>query len=194
MWARVEYGIVVEVTGDDPQGRFHPSLLWVDCPSSVDIGWTLIGDEWREPDLPSPNEEEILRRKLRANNASYTAATLALTADYPQLEKDTWPTQNEQAAAWVADPEGAVTPWIDLAAIERGIDREEYLRRTLVKAEQFKILSAFLTGRRQRYEDKIKAGGDPLLDYALTAAVRAQLQQVAIDGMSLPAAELKGVL
>ncbi|YCH23171.1 hypothetical protein M1D96_06605 [Pseudomonas sp. D1-3] len=132
--------------------------------------------------------------QLAANNMAYSTATLAMTADYPQLEKDTWPTQNEQAAAWVADPEGAVTPWIDMAARERGIDREEYLRRTLVKADQFKILSAFLTGRRQRYEDEIKAGGDPVLDYALTPAVLAQLQQVAIDGMSLPAAELRGVL
>lgn len=135
-----------------------------------------------------------LKSRIADNNTAYESATKALTADYPQLEKDTWPTQNEQAAAWVADPEGAVTPWIDLAARERGIGREEYLRRTLVKAEQFKILSAFLTGRRQRYEDEIKAGGDPLLDYALTPAVLAQLQQVAIDGMSLPAAELRGVL
>jgi len=133
-------------------------------------------------------------KRVSANNEAYTKATAAHTADYPQLEKDTWPTQNEQAAAWVADPEGAITPWIDVAARERGIDREEYLRRTLVKAEQFKILSAFLTGRRQRYEDEIKAGGDPVLDYALTPAVLAKLQKVAIDGMSLPAAELRGVL
>lgn len=132
--------------------------------------------------------------RLTTNNEAYTRATDSLTADYPQREKDTWPTQNEQAAAWAADPENAATPWIDRAAAERGIDREEYLRRTLVKAEQFKILSAFLTGRRQRYEDQIKAGNDPVLDYALTPEVLIELQQITETIMSTPAAGLQEAL
>lgn len=132
--------------------------------------------------------------RLAANNTAYSAATAALTADYPQLEKDTWPTQDAESKAWVADPAGAATPWIDRAADERGIDREEYLRRTLIKAEQFKVLSAYLTGRRQRYEDAIKAGGDPALDYALTPDLLAELQQIADTIMATPAADLKGAL
>jgi hypothetical protein len=132
--------------------------------------------------------------RLRANNAAYTKATDALTTDYPQREKDTWPTQNEQAMAWVNDPENASTPWIDRAASERGIDREEYLRRTLVKAEQFKILSAFLTGRRQRYEDQIKKGGDPALDYALTQEVVAALKQAHDTVMNTPSSDMKAAL
>jgi hypothetical protein len=132
--------------------------------------------------------------KFATNNAAYTTATDALTADYPQREKDTWPTQNEQAAAWVADPDNASTPWIDRAASERGIDREEYLRRTLVKAEQFKILSAFLTGRRQRYEDQIKAGGNPALDYALTQEVLVALQQAQDTIMNTSSSDMKAAL
>lgn len=31
MWARVEDGIVVELTDIDPAGRFHESLVWVPC-------------------------------------------------------------------------------------------------------------------------------------------------------------------
>jgi hypothetical protein len=135
-----------------------------------------------------------LKARITSNNSAYEAATKALTADYPQLEKDTWPTQNEQAAAWVADPTNASTPWIDRAAAERGIAREEYLRRTLVKAEQFKILSAFLTGRRQRYEDQIKAGGDPVLDYALTEEVQMALYQASQTIMETAAADLQGAL
>lgn len=136
----------------------------------------------------------LVPSRISANNSAYEAATQALTADYPQLEKDTWPTQNEQAAAWVADPVNASTPWIDRAAAERGIDREEYLRRTLVKAEQFKILSAFLTGRRQRYEDQIKAGNDPVLDYALTPEVQSALYQVSQTIMATPSAEMQAAL
>lgn len=140
------------------------------------------------------NAGRIVRQLMERNNAAYEAATKALTADYPQLEKDTWPTQNEQAAAWVADPVNASTPWIDRAAAERGIDREEYLRRTLVKAEQFKILSAFLTGRRQKYEDEIKQGGDPTLDFALTAEVQMALYQASQTIMATPTADMKAAL
>jgi len=135
-----------------------------------------------------------LPSRLAANNDAYSKATVGLTADYPQLEKDTWPTQNEEASAWVADPVAAATPWIDLAASGRGIDREEYIRRTLIKARQFKVMSAFLTGRRQKYEDQIKAGGDPVLDYALTLAVLAELQQISETIMSTPAAGLQEAL
>lgn len=132
--------------------------------------------------------------RLSSNTTAYNEATTALTADYPQLEKDTWPTQNEEASAWAADPVAANTPWIDRAAAERGIDREEYIRRTLVKAQQFKIMSAFLTGRRQRYEDQIKSGGNPALDYALTPEVLLELQQIANAVMTTPSSNLQGVL
>lgn len=132
--------------------------------------------------------------RLTGNIDAYNKATRALTADYPQLEKDTWPTQNEEASAWVADPVGASTPWIDRAAAERGIDREEYIRRTLVKARQFKVMSAFLTGRRQKYEDQIKTGANPDLDYALTAEVLEELQQIAQTIMSTPATGLQDAL
>lgn len=158
--------------------------------------WT--GADWlvlsESPALPAVPEPGIRAQLLADNNAAYEAATASHTADYPELEKDTWPTQDQEAAAWVADPADAATPWADLAATERGIAREEYLRRTLVKAKQFKILSAFLTGRRQRFEDAIKAGEVPVLDYTLTLAVLLQLQQIAADGMSLPADELRAAL
>lgn len=147
--------------------------------------------------LPVPEDVApswLADRRLTANNTAYTETTKRLTADYPQLEKDTWPTQNEEASAWVADPAGAATPWIDRAAAERGIDREEYIRRTLIKARQFKVMSAFLTGRRQRYEDQIKAGNDPVLDYALTPEVFAELQQISETIMSTPAAGLQEAL
>jgi type II secretory pathway pseudopilin PulG len=136
----------------------------------------------------------LLASRITANIHAYNAATMALTADYPQLEKDTWPTQNDEATAWVADPVNAATPWIDRASSERGLGREEYIRRTLIKARQFKVMSAFLTGRRQRYEDQIKAGNDPVLDYALTTEVLIELQQITETIMSTPAAGLQEAL
>lgn len=157
----------------------------------MNIDWSgMITAEQRAAEVAAAT----LKARVTANNAAYEAATRALTADYPQLEKDTWPTQNDEASAWVTDPAGAATPWIDRAAAERGIDREEYIRRTLIKARQFKVMSAFLTGRRQKYEDQIKAGGDPVLDYALTPEVLAELQQITETIMTTPAASLQEAL
>ncbi len=170
-----------------------PQQVGGTCPD----GWIVMHGERPTPEhIAQADGSWAVSRaaKLLANNNAYNTATAALTADYPQLEKDTWPTQDAESKAWVADPAGASTPWIDRAAAERGIGREEYLRRTLIKAEQFKVLSAYLTGRRQKYEDAIKAGGDPVLDYALTPELLAELQQIADTIMATPAGDLGSAL
>jgi hypothetical protein len=131
---------------------------------------------------------------LALNNGAYETATIALTANYPQLEKDTWPTQDAESRAWLDDPLGAVTPWVDRAAAVRGIDRDEYLRRTLLKARQFVIMSAWLTGRRQGFEDAIRAGGNPELDYQLPPEVWQELAALQQTVMGTPTEQLKEAL
>jgi len=37
-WARIEDDIVKEITEIDPSGRFHPSLVWVECPDDTTTG------------------------------------------------------------------------------------------------------------------------------------------------------------
>lgn len=145
-----------------------------------------------EPE-PEPTPEEIKAQRLAINNGAYETATRELTANYPQLEKDTWPTQDAESCAWLDDP-AAPTPWIDRAAAVRGIDRDEYLRRTLLKARQFVIMSAWLTGRRQGYEDAIKAGSNPELDYQLPPAVWQELAALQQTVMSTPTEQLKEAL
>lgn len=156
----------------------------------------------RWPDgLALPTEAEVaakgvelsLKNALKANNDAYSSATRAITADYPQLEKDTWPTQDKESKGWVVDPDNAPTPWINRAADTRGIGREEYLRRTLAKAWQFEVISSYLTGTRQNYEDQIKAGGNPALDYAIPPSVYAELQAQSMQIMSTPTADLQGI-
>lgn len=152
-------------------------------------------------DILAPTETEAeakaaeiaTKEALKSNNDAYTAATNAITADYPQLEKDTWPTQDKESKAWVADPDNALTPWIDRAATRRGISREEYLRRTLAKAWQFEVISAELSGARQGYEDQIKAGGSPVIDYAIPQALYAEMQAKTLQIMSTPTASLQGL-
>lgn len=146
-----------------------------------------------EPE-PEPTPDEIKAQRLAQNNSAYEAATIELTANYPQLEKDTWPTQDAESRAWLDDPVAAATPWIDRAATVRGIERDEYLRRTLLKARQFVIMSAWLTGRRQGYEDAIRAGGNPELDYQLPPEVWQELAALQQTVMGTPTEQLKEAL
>lgn len=42
-WALIIEGHVWEITDIDPEGRFHPSFLWVPCDSTVTVGMTWDG-------------------------------------------------------------------------------------------------------------------------------------------------------
>ncbi|VVO24262.1 hypothetical protein [Pseudomonas fluorescens] len=68
------------------------------------------------------------------------------------------------------------TPWIDIAAASRGLERDEYLARTLAKVTAFANVSAYLTGRRQGIDDQLRA-----------ATTAEELAVVAID-YTLPGA------
>lgn len=169
----------------------RPGIPHVEVPSAPSDGsqvWLFPG--WSPPAAIDLEADLRASRRL-TNNIKYEKATQAITADYPQLEKDTWPTQDKESKGWVADPDNALTPWIDRAAETRGIDRVEYLRRTLAKAQQFKIVSAYLTGTRQKYEDQIKDGGNPVLDYAIPASLYAEMQAKTLQIMTTTAAELQ---
>lgn len=155
---------------------------------SPPFGWQSV--EYVPPQL---TVEQLRLQRLAENNSAYTVATASITADYPQLEKDTWPTQDKESKAWVADPANAVTPWIDRASATRGIEREEYLRRTLAKAWQFEVISAYLTGTRQKYEDQIKGGGNPVLDYSIPPEIYAEMQAQSLQIMTKPVADLQGL-
>lgn len=113
---------------------------------------------------------------IEQNNLAYEAAIANLTRDYPAAEIQTWERQRAEVIAWEAD-ENAPTPWIDLAASARGLDRNEYLARTLAKVHAFAQASAWLTGRRQGIDDAIRAAATPAdlaaitIDYTLPGGV-----------------------
>lgn len=50
MWARIENNVVAELTDIDPKGRFHPSLIWVECPPDTLHGYTLANGEFFPPE------------------------------------------------------------------------------------------------------------------------------------------------
>lgn len=54
MWARIEDGVVRELTDVDPAGRFHPDLVWVECGEEVCQGCLYQGGKFSAPAEPSP--------------------------------------------------------------------------------------------------------------------------------------------
>lgn len=136
------------------------------------IGWEKLAEA---PSAPAANIEALRVNLTASNNAQYDAAISAMTCDYPAAEISTWERQRAEVIAWSGDST-APTPWIDIAASARGLDRNEYLTRTLAKVNAFAMASAYLTGRRQCIDDQIRAATTAeqlaavVIDYTLPGA------------------------
>ncbi|KAA9149677.1 hypothetical protein F3K36_33580 [Delftia sp. BR1] len=85
-----------------------------------------------------------------------------IAAGYPLSERESWPVQTEEARALEADP-AAATPWIDAAALARGLDRLVLAKRIREKDDKYRQVHGLLTGTRQRIEDQIDAAADDAL-------------------------------
>lgn len=53
-WARIENNRVMETTDVDPSGRFHPSLVWVQCSDEVESGFIYVNNVFEAPPPPAP--------------------------------------------------------------------------------------------------------------------------------------------
>ncbi|KLU15414.1 MULTISPECIES: hypothetical protein [Xenorhabdus] len=49
-WARLENNIVIELTDIDPAGRFHPLLIWVECPAGIPSGYVYKNGKFIQPE------------------------------------------------------------------------------------------------------------------------------------------------
>ena len=94
--------------------------------------------------------------KLAEINSKYNVATSSLVSTYPSTEVLTFDKQEQEARAWLAD-NSVSTPLINALAHGRGIDKAELVRRIIAKADAFTVATGYLTGQRQKYEDKLEA-------------------------------------
>lgn len=94
--------------------------------------------------------------------AEYDGRIQVIAAGYPLSERESWPVQTEEARALEADP-AAATPWIDAAALARGLDRLVLAKRIREKDDKYRQVHGLLTGTRQRIEDQIDAAADDAL-------------------------------
>ena len=94
-------------------------------------------------------------------NTAYENAVNELIAGYPEKEVSSWPKQEAEARAFLAD-ETATTPWLKGAAAARGINVPNFAALVIRNADALAPLHGALTGKRQRLRDEIDAlGGSP---------------------------------
>lgn len=149
------------------------------CQDDADIAVPGVLSELSPEDWSSALTDEVSARRMKiteSNNTAYEQAVAKMTSGYPPAEIQTWERQRAEVIAWEADP-NAPTPWIDLAASARGLDRGEFLARTLAKVTAFAHASAWLTGHRQGIDDAIRATSTLaalsaiIIDYTLPGGV-----------------------
>lgn len=122
-------------------------VVWVFAPN------VLINPVHGEPQTPAP-EPRVAAFTALANE--YDTRVQALAAGYSQYERESWPVQSLEAAAYVADPQ-TLTPWLDAASAARGIDKTELAARVLAMDTAYRQIHGALTGHRQKLWDQIAA-------------------------------------
>ena len=104
--------------------------------------------------IKEPTIEELKIEKLKEINTFYDIAISQLVSSYPVNELLTFDKQEQEANSYIND-QNANTPFIDALALGREIDKNELISRILIKAESFATAAGYLTGIRQKYEDKL---------------------------------------
>lgn len=114
---------------------------------------------WTAAAPPPPTLAELKAIAHARINSAYEAAVNNLTAGYPAVEIASWPIQEAEARAFLAD-ESAPAPWLLAAAEGRGMIPRDLASLIIVNADTLAPLHGALTGKRQRLRDEIDALGD----------------------------------
>ena len=88
MWARIENGVVLELTETDPAGRYHPMIPWVDVSpvDGIQVGWRESGSTYVAPPAPVVSRPtqitplEFMARLTEGEAHAISAAAIAAPA------------------------------------------------------------------------------------------------------------------
>lgn len=127
-------------------GKFYQAF---DKASALSAGVPL--SVWNEKYLA-----HIKAKKLTQFNAAAEREIAALVSTYPPSEVASFPKQETEARAWLAD-NAAVTPLLDSLAESRGMAKAELVDKVIIKADSFAVASGEIIGKRQKLEDALAA-------------------------------------
>lgn len=155
-YAHISNGIVDSIVGNDPYKLFNPAYAgeFVEAPDAVETGWLFDGATFTPP--PPPSFDEVKRRVLDDINRAFEQAMNALVAGYPEREISSWPQQEKEARAYIAN-NAAATPLLDALSAARGVTKGVLAQKIVQKSAQYAAAAGALIGKRQALEDKINA-------------------------------------
>jgi hypothetical protein len=81
MWALIQNGTVAEITDIDPQGRFHPSLVWVGCGPDVKAGDVYENGEFSKPEPQEPESQQLVEAHHYLNSTDFYYARFLETGE-----------------------------------------------------------------------------------------------------------------
>lgn len=138
------------------QGKLLVNILVEEIPVEEELNYSFLQLVLPADTQPLIAAASAVAETIAAIDEKYEEALESLTKGYPVSEIQTWERQRDEVLRWEKDAT-APTPWIDIAAATRELDREVYLHRTLDKVNAFATASAYLTGTRQRLSDSVYA-------------------------------------
>lgn len=110
------------------------------------------------PPPPAPTPAQRIAAAHARINTAYQSAVGVMTSGYPADEISSWPKQESEARAWLADNTIA-TPWLAAASAARGIAKADLVTRIMDNAALFATVHGQLTGKRQKLRDEIDGLG-----------------------------------
>ncbi|SBV92081.1 conserved hypothetical protein [uncultured delta proteobacterium] len=125
--------------------------------AEVATGLGLAPGTWREitdaeaAELMQPTLEEAHAAKLAEVMTSYSAAFSPIESVYPKEERETWPSQLEEAIS-VLGGSTAETPMLSGLIAQRGLDEslQEFAQKVMVNNLIYRKLAGDITGQQQR--------------------------------------------
>lgn len=93
-------------------------------------------------------------RKMKAINAAFENAMLAVRNEYTESEIMSWPKQEAEAKKWLTDNKYP-TPILDLIAEARNVDKLDLINKVIIKSNQYAYATGVAIGRRQHLEDRV---------------------------------------
>ena len=111
------------------------------------------------PTPDAPSLEQVKADKIAEINTAAESHISPITSAYSQAERDTWPIQEAEAAAWLANP-SAATPMLTALATQRNMAMADLVASVQVKAATFKALAGAVFGKRRALIDQVDAATD----------------------------------
>lgn len=133
----------------DKEFALSTRASWQKCEQAFNGAWYLKGF------APKQSIEELKTIKLQEINNDYTKRASLVKTGTPEDEVLSWDIQKLEAQAYIKDNKSP-TPFIDALVINRDVKKEWLINKVLEKVKAYESYIGSLTGKRQKYEDKIK--------------------------------------